>query len=100
MNYSLIILIIICILASGGVSWQAFRFPIGGSPSTPLPDRKASPILVIVFGIVWGGILGFSFFCPWAAEKLPLFVVGTICVTIAGGFVGNHRYGKSLAVRG
>lgn len=100
MNYSLIILIIICILASGGVSWQAFRFPIGGSPSTPLPDRKASPILVIVFGIVWGGILGFSFFGPWAAEKLPFFMVGTICVTIAGGFVGNHHYGKSLAVRG
>lgn len=100
MNYSLIILSIICILASGGVSWQAFRFPVGGSPSTPLPDRKASPILVIVFGIVWGGILGLSFFGPWAAEKLPLFMVGTICVTIAGGFVGNHQYGKSLALRG
>ncbi|MBA4077316.1 MAG: hypothetical protein C0508_19960 [Cyanobacteria bacterium PR.023] len=98
MNYSLIILIIICILAGGGVSWLAFRCPVGGSPSTPLPNRKASPIVVTVFGIVWGGILGLSFFGPWAAEKLPLFMVGTICVTIAGGFVGNHQYGKSLAL--
>ena len=100
MNYSLIILSIICILASCGVSWQAFRFPIGGSPSTPLPDRKASPIVVTVFGIVWGGILGFLFCGPWAAGELPLYMVGTICVTIAGGFVGNHQYGKSLVVRG
>ncbi|MDQ5935466.1 MAG: hypothetical protein QG574_2772, partial [Cyanobacteriota bacterium erpe_2018_sw_21hr_WHONDRS-SW48-000092_B_bin.40] len=49
---------------------------------------------------VWGGILGFLFCGPWAAGELPLYMVGTVCVTIAGGIVGNHQYGKSLAVRG